>query len=229
MQSLDCAGDAGPPFLDADVEVPSGRLRLRGRLTVPLDAVGVVVIVDGTGSGRLSPRNLRAAEVLHNAGLGTLVVELLTTTEERDRVHLFDAERQAYRLIDVTDWMQERPDTNGWRLGYFGSGHGAPTVLWAAADPRVDVAAVVCLGERPDLAAPRLGWVRAPTLLIVGSRDDAIVGCNRRARARLHCDSQLAIVAGATHLFSEPGSFEAASDLAAAWFVDHMTDVSGGA
>ncbi len=219
--------DARPAAAFADVEMPSGRLRLRGRLMVPPESGGVVVMVDGSGCGRMSPKNQRAASALNGVGLSTLVVDLLTDTEERDRTRLFDAELLAYRLVDVTDWVRDRPEALGRSLGYFGFGRGAPTVLWAAADPRVDIAAVVCRGERPDLAAPRLGWVRAPTLLIVGSRDDAIAAFNRRALARLRCESQLATVPGATHLFVEPDSLDTASDLATAWFVRHLTEVSG--
>ena len=162
------------------------------------------------------------ASVLNDDGLATLLVDLLTTHEEHDRANVFDIELLARRLLDVTAWLRTRPETSTSPIAYFGASTGAGAALWAAADARADIAAIVSRGGRPDLAAERLDRVRAPTLLIVGGRDETVLELNRQARARLRCESQLVVVPGATHLFEEPGSLETVAALATGWFLDHL-------
>jgi putative phosphoribosyl transferase len=195
-----------------------------GRLTMPDPATGFVLFAHGSGSSRSSPRNRYVAAVLTRAGLGTLLFDLLTPDEETDRANVFDIGLLARRLIDVTGWLRSQPGTAGLPVGYFGASTGAAAALWAAAEPGAGIAAVVSRGGRPDLAGPRLGSVRAPTLLIVGGRDDVVLGLNRQAQAELRCENQLAVVPGATHLFEEPGTLAAAAGLARDWFVEHLPD-----
>jgi putative phosphoribosyl transferase len=212
------------PGRDEDVVVEAGPLRLLGHLTVPDEATGVVVFAHGTGSSRHSPRNRFVAAILNDAGLGTLLLDLLTTDEEYDRANVFDVELLADRLVAVTRWLRSRPDVGALPIGYFGGSTGAAAALLAAAEPGVDVAAVVSRGGRPDLAAPRLSMVTAPTLLIVGGLDDVVLDLNRRARAQLTgCDSELVVVPGATHLFEEPGALQAVAEVARDWFARHAT------
>jgi putative phosphoribosyl transferase len=209
-----------------DVEVQAGPVCLAGRLAVPEQPVGVVVFAHGSGSSRHSPRNRHVAAVLNHAGLGTLLVDLLTTEEEHDRVNVFDIDLLARRLIDVTRWLGAQPAVSSLKVGYFGASTGAAAALWAAADPEVDIAAVVSRGGRPDLAGPRLSRVAAPTMLIVGGRDEVVLELNRQAQSRLTCENQLAIVPGATHLFEEPGTLQAAAELARDWFTLHLSRIA---
>jgi putative phosphoribosyl transferase len=206
---------------DDDVTIPAGGLVLGGHLTVPATASGIVVFVHGSGSSRHSPRNRFVAGVLNDAGLATLLFDLLTRDEETDRANVFDIARLARRLGDATRWVREEPEGADLALGYFGASTGAAAALWAAAgDP--GVAAVVSRGGRPDLAGPRLEAVVAPTLLIVGGRDEAVLALNREAQARLAGASDLAVIPGATHLFEEPGTLQAAAELARDWLVRHL-------
>lgn len=214
--------------VDAEVPVEAGPVTLEGHLTVPPGAAGVVVFVHGSGSSRHSPRNRYVASVLNEAGLGTLLFDLLTSFEEMDRANVFDIELLADRLVDVTRWLRDRPETRGLPIGYFGASTGGGAALWAAAEPGADIAAVVSRGGRPDLAGPRLADVRAPTLLIVGGNDHAVVELNREAAVRMVCEKRLAIVPGATHLFEEPGALEEVAALATGWFVEHMSDGPAG-
>jgi putative phosphoribosyl transferase len=208
---------------DADVVIPAGRVDIEGHLTVPPDATGVVVFAHGSGSSRHSPRNRYVAQVLQQAGLGTLLIDLLTSEEEWDRAKVFDIELLAGRLTAATSWLAGRADTGGCRVGYFGASTGAGAALWAAAEPGSTVAAIVSRGGRPDLAGTRLGSVRAPTLLIVGSRDDVVVDLNREAQALMtQCESRLVLVHGATHLFEEAGTLAEAAGHASDWFVRHL-------
>ncbi|GGL13461.1 hypothetical protein Sme01_69790 [Sphaerisporangium melleum] len=214
---------ASPPGIPlGEVEVEAGGVRLPGHLTVPDEAAGIVVFVHGSGSGRHSPRNRYVAGHLNRAGLGTLLFDLLTWQEELDRRKVFDIELLARRLLQVTAWLREVPQAAGLPIGYFGASTGAAAALWAAAEPDHDIAAIVSRGGRPDLAGARLGLVRAPTLLIVGGRDEVVLDLNRAAQERLHCDNELRIVPGATHLFAEPGTLEAVADLARDWFAGHF-------
>ncbi|MFJ3335899.1 phosphoribosyltransferase family protein [Streptomyces sp. NPDC086766] len=208
--------------VDREVEITAGAVRVRGRLTVPAGATGVVVFAHGSGSSRHSPRNRFVASGLNRAGLGTLLFDLLTEAEERDRANVFDIDLLAERLVGATAWLREEPDVEGLAVGYFGASTGAAAALWAAAEPDARPAAVVSRGGRPDLAGPRLSAVTAPTLLIVGSADLTVLELNRRAQALLRCENRLAVVPGATHLFEEPGTLEAVTELARDWFTDHM-------
>ncbi len=213
---------ADPPVRDEDVEVVAGQVRLAGHVTVPEQCSGLVVFAHGSGSSRHSPRNRYVAASLNAAGLGTLLFDLLTPEEEVQRSPVFDVELLAERLGAVTAWLVDQPEAEGRRVGYFGASTGAAAALWAAAAPGSTVAAVVSRGGRPDLAGPRLGDVRAPTLLIVGGDDDVVLQLNRHAQRQLTCENRVAVVAGATHLFEEPGALEEVADLARAWFVDYL-------
>jgi putative phosphoribosyl transferase len=161
------------------------------------------------------------ATVLNDAGLATLLFDLLTPAEESDRANVFDIGLLGQRLAAVTAWVRQQPDVAGLPVGYFGASTGAAAALAAAAAPDVDTFAVVSRGGRPDLADRLLGSVRAPTLLIVGGRDDVVLGLNREAQARLRCPSQLTVIPGATHLFEEPGTLQAAAAAARDWFLEH--------
>ena len=210
------------PVRDDEVIVQAGPVRLDGHLVIPEGAVGVVVFAHGSGSSRHSPRNRYVANVLIRAGVGTLVFDLLTDAEERDRSNVFDIGLLAQRLVGATQWLRGEPGISSAPIGYFGASTGAAAALWAATASGVDVAAVVSRGGRPDLAAPRLAAVTAPTLLIVGGHDDVVLELNRTALAELCCERRLAIVPGATHLFEEPGTLQAAAEMARDWFVEHL-------
>ena len=213
---------ADPPVRDEDVVVQTGAVRLVGHLTIPEECAGLVVFAHGSGSSRHSPRNRFVAAVLNSAGLGTLLFDLLTPDEEFDRAAVFDIELLADRLGAVTRWLEAQPEAKGLGVGYFGASTGAGAALWAAAQPNSSIAAIVSRGGRPDLAGPKLDQVRAPTLLIVGGRDEVVLDLNRRAQMQLRCDSQLAVVPGATHLFEEPGALEEVSRLAGDWLLSRL-------
>ncbi|HEY4992636.1 MAG TPA: phosphoribosyltransferase family protein [Nakamurella sp.] len=215
-------GGGADAHVDFDVEIPAGATTLQGHLHVPDAAAGVVAFAHGSGSSRHSPRNRFVADVLYRAGLGTLLLDLLTADEEVDRTNVFDIELLAGRLTAATEWLGTRPDTASCRIGYFGASTGAGAALWAAADAGPRISAVVSRGGRPDLAGGRLTQVQAPTLLIVGSRDQTVLQLNRRAQAQLRCQNRLTVVEGATHLFEEPGTLAEASLYARDWFVDHL-------
>ncbi len=220
--------DAGDPAeIDEEVEIPSRGVRLQGQLHLPVPATGVVLFAHGSGSSRHSPRNRFAAGVLQQAGLGTLLLDLLTTGEEHSRANVFDIEMLARRLSSATDWLAAREDTAFCPVGYFGASTGAGAALWAASEPSSRIAAVVSRGGRPDLAGPRLSAVRAPTLLIVGSLDHEVLELNRKAKALMRCPNQLAVVQGATHLFEEPGTLAAAAILARDWFARYLLAPAG--
>ena len=204
------------------IEIELGPQRLKGLLGIPPDAAGLVIFAHGSGSGRLSPRNNRVAAGLREAGLATLLLDLLTPEEERDRANVFDIALLASRLSAATDWSLAQAETRHLPIGYFGASTGAAAALVAAAAPRAPVQAVVSRGGRPDLAGEALPLVQAPTLLIVGGNDDVVIQLNEQARARMHCEVKLEIVPGATHLFEEPGALEHVAQLTADWFV-HRT------
>jgi len=213
---------AGRPAVSQEVTPQAGTTRLAGDLTVPEDASSIVIFAHGSGSSRRSARNRHVARVLTDAGLGTLLFDLLTPEEETDRGHVFDIGLLGGRLAEVTRWVRAQPRTAGTAIGYFGASTGAAAALWAAAEPGAGIAAVVSRGGRPDLAGARLSAVSAPTLLIVGGDDEDVLDLNRRARAALRCPSDLAVVPGATHLFEEPGTLDAAARLARDWFTRHL-------
>lgn len=217
-----------PPLCDEEVEVFTDRVRLAGHLTIPENPVGLVVFAHGSGSSRHSPRNRYVAAELNQAGLGTLLFDLLTRQEELDRARVFDVELLAHRLVEVTRWLGARADAASLAVGYFGASTGAGAALWAAADPVVDVRAVVSRGGRPDLAERRLALVVAPTLLIVGGHDEIVLELNRRAQAVVRGVCELAVVPGATHLFEEPGALGQVAALAREWFVRHLTPTTTG-
>lgn len=210
------------PGCDMDVEIFTETVAIHGHLHLPDPATAVVLFAHGSGSGRHSPRNRLVAEVLYRAGLGTLLLDLLTPEEAISRANVFDVELLASRLTAATRWLGDQPDTASCRIGYFGASTGAGAALWAAAEPEAQVAAVVSRGGRPDLAGPRLARVRAPTLLIVGSADKAVLKLNQAAQARLRPPSRLSVVEGATHLFEEPGTLAEAAISARDWFVQHL-------
>ena len=215
----------GPPgcaAIDEQVRIPIGSGHaLPGRLVVPAGARGLVVFAHGSGSSRLSPRNQAVAESLNDAGFGTLLLDLLTDGESRDRRNVFDIDELGSRLAAVRRWLTTRSDVGRLAVGYFGASTGAAAALVAAAgDPTIG--AVVSRGGRPDLASDALHLVTAPTLLIVGGLDDLVLDLNRKAMGRMRCDTALEIVPGATHLFEEPGTLEQVSALARGWFAQHL-------
>lgn len=200
------------------VTIEAHHASLDGMLELPDQPSGIVVFAHGSGSSRLSPRNNYVAEVLRQASLGTLLLDLLTPHEDEQYKTRFDIALLTERLNAAIAWLGK-----GLPVGLFGASTGAAAALRAAARPEANIAAVVSRGGRPDLAGQyALQQVRAPTLLIVGSLDDAVIDLNRAAFSALRCDKQLEIIAGATHLFEEPGTLEAAAALAAAWFRRHL-------
>ncbi|MBX9421107.1 phosphoribosyltransferase family protein [Streptomyces lateritius] len=214
----------GPVVHETDVRIPATGATLTGRLAMPEGAIGIVLFAHGSGSSRHSPRNRAVAAALNRAGLGTLLFDLLTEAEAGDRARVFDTPLLAGRLAEATEWLAARPETGALPLGYFGASTGAGAALWAAAAPASSVVAVVSRGGRPDLAADHLAQVRAPTLLVVGGGDPLVLDLNRRAGSRLRCENRLAVVAGATHLFEEPGALEEVAELAGSWFTRHFRD-----
>lgn len=221
------------PAVHTDVDIALGPLRLQGILGRPEQAQGVVVFAHGSGSGRLSPRNRFVAEMLEQAGFATLLFDLLTAEEEdseRYTRHLrFDIGLLAQRLLAVTQWLATQPTVAALPIGYFGASTGAAAALVAAAGAEtsrqvagLDVRAVVSRGGRPDLAGEALAQVRAPTLLIVGREDTAVIELNRQALAQLRGVKALELVPHATHLFEEPGTLAMAAQLAADWFARHL-------
>jgi putative phosphoribosyl transferase len=208
--------------LTQSIVVPSGRRRLSGILHVPPKAAGVVAFAHGSGSGRFSPRNQFVANALNQAGLATLLLDLLEEDEADDRDKVFDIELLAERLQSAGNWLAQQPATKNLRLGYFGASTGAGAALVATARNPSGVDAVVSRGGRPDLADADLPAVQAPTLLIVGGYDGVVIQLNQQAYDRLQCVKEIAIVPGATHLFEEAGTLEQVADLAQKWFVRHL-------
>ncbi len=216
---------------DRDVTIGAGGVALEGILNVPPGARGIVLFAHGSGSSRHSPRNRFVASVLQEAGIATLLFDLLTREEgvrdEVTRELRFDIRLLATRLVEATNWVVHGSSTRKLAIGYFGASTGAAAALIAAAKLPETVKAVVSRGGRPDLAGEMLTAVHAPTLLIVGERDEPVIGMNRESLARLAAhDSKLVIVAGATHLFEEPGTLEEAARLAAEWFAEHLAPAS---
>jgi putative phosphoribosyl transferase len=208
-----------------DVLIPAGGVVLRGRFSLPPDARAVVVFAHGSGSSRTSPRNQMVASVLERAGIGTLLVDLLTAKEETDRHAVFDIPMLAVRLQAASDWVRRRPEAAGLPLGYFGASTGAGAALSAAAaDP--GISAVVSRGGRPDLAGERLASVRCPVLLIVGGEDREVFALNQRAQQVLPGETALEVVPNATHLFEEPGTLDQVAALARDWFSRHLVSRS---
>ena len=208
------------------VQIPSGSALLDGELTIPSPSPGLVLFAHGSGSSRHSSRNQFVARVIREAGIGTLLFDLLTPDEEAEDVMTsrlrFDIGLLAKRLVDATRWIAGRPDTCRLGLGYFGASTGAAAALAAAAEIGPAIDAVVSRGGRPDLAGEALSRTCSPTLLIVGSLDQLVLQLNEQALARLRCERKLVIVAGASHLFEEAGTLDQAARLAADWFRQHL-------
>ena len=203
-----------------EVRLSAASATLEGDFEPPVGDLGCVVFAHGSGSSRHSPRNRQVAAVLRRAGLGTLLADLLTPEEARERARVFDIDLLAARLALVSAWARDQPGSG--RLGWFGASTGAAAALRAAAEPDAGVQAIVSRGGRPDLAGAALADVRAPTLLIVGGADSEVLGLNRTAQARLRCENRLTVIPGATHLFEEPGALEQVATLARDWFVQHL-------
>ena len=209
--------------VDREVVIPIGRgVSLAGHLTVPPEPIGIVVFAHGSGSSRLSPRNTAVARLLQESGQGTLLFDLLTEDEAANRANVFDILLLSGRLSAATAWLRSLPGIDSLPLGYFGASTGAAAALVAASkDPTI--AAVVSRGGRPDLAGEALPSVQAPTLLIVGGRDLEVLTLNRQAQARMRCPTSLEVVPGATHLFEEEGTLQAAARLARNWFTEYAS------
>lgn len=208
------------------VRVPSGKATVEGDLVLPQGANGIVLFAHGSGSGRFSPRNQYVAKVLNEAGMATLLIDLLTKEEEEIDSHTgqfrFDIDLLAKRLLDATKWLKKDRATKNLASGYFGASTGAAAALMAAAKLPQDVKVVVSRGGRPDLAADYLLKVRAPVLLIVGGNDPVVIDLNKEAMKHLAAEKRLEIIPGASHLFEEPGKLEEVARLAADWFSKHF-------
>src|SRR6266508_1039741 len=209
-----------------EVQIPAGHAILSGNLTIPEDAVALVLFAHGSGSSRHSPRNQFIARTLNRAGLGTLLFDLLTPEEEaldiHTREHRFNISLLAERLVHATRWTRQQKETRDLHIGYFGSSTGGAAALVAAAELPEEAGAVVSRGGRPDLAGVALPSVKAPTLLIVGGNDDIVIELNEMARDQMRCEVKLEILPGATHLFEEPGALEKVANLASDWFNAHL-------
>jgi len=220
------SGGAGLAIEHLPVLAPVDSLELEGILSVPTSARGVVLFAHGSGSSRHSPRNRYVADLLNESGLATLLIDLLTEDEQQvdlQTAHLrFDIPLLAKRLEAISEWLVKHPDVQGLNLGHFGASTGAGAALVAAAELPELVSAVVSRGGRPDLAGPSLAAVEAPTLLIVGGADTVVIDLNRRAMAHMHCEKELQIIPGATHLFEEPGALKKVAELARDWFLKKL-------
>lgn len=210
----------------SEVQIQAGRAILPGNLTIPKNAVGLVLFAHGSGSSRRSPRNQFVARTLNDAGLATLLFDLFTPEEEaidmRTREHRFNIGLLADRLVHATRWTKQLEQTRDLQIGYFGSSTGGGAALVAAAEIPQDVGAVVSRGGRADLAGESLPKVQAPTLLVVGGNDDIVIELNEMARDQMQCEVKLEIIPGATHLFEESGALEKVAKLVSDWFVDHL-------
>ncbi|MFO1221612.1 MAG: dienelactone hydrolase family protein [Burkholderiaceae bacterium] len=202
-------------------QVLVGPHALAGDLVVPKAAHGLVVFAHG--SGRLGPRDRSVAEMLQARRLGTLLFDLLSETEGRDRANVFDIGLLANRLLQAMSWLRERRDLNGLRVGLFGASTGAAAALVAAAERPHEVSAIVSRGGRPDLAGPALAQVRAPTLLLVGALDAEVLALNREAARQLTCEKRLEVVPRATHLFAEAGALKRVANSAGDWLLQHLS------
>jgi dienelactone hydrolase len=207
-------------------EIPVGDVELEGKLNVPNGANGLVIFAHGAGSSRKSPRNNYVAEVLRNQGPGTLLFDLLTEEEDRVRENRFDIPLLVERLLEVTEWVRNQPDTQNLNLGYFGSSTGAASALLAAAEQGSRIDAVVSRGGRVDMASERLEEIECPTLFIVGGNDTQVLELNQEAYEQLECKKELEVIPGAGHLFEGEDELEQVAQLAADWFGNHLSDRS---
>ncbi|MFO1431611.1 MAG: dienelactone hydrolase family protein [Candidatus Competibacteraceae bacterium] len=211
---------------ETTVQIPVSKVTLNGNLTIPPDAKGIVLFAHGSGSSRFSPRNTRVAQDINQAGIATLLIDLLTAEEEKiDKItgeFRFNIDLLAERVVEATQWLRKNPATRHLAVGYFGASTGSAAALIAAAKLPELVKAVVSRGGRPDLAAESLPQVKVPTLLIVGGDDSVVIEMNREAMKRMVSEKRLEIVPGATHLFEEPGKLEHVSTLAVDWFSKYL-------
>jgi len=209
-----------------EVQIPAGRAVLSGNLTIPENAMALVLFAHGSGSSRHSPRNQFVARTLNRARLATLLFDLLTPEEEAQdsytREHRFNIDLLAERLVHATKWVRRQEEMRDLGIGYFGSSTGGAAALVAAAELPQDAGAVVSRGGRPDLAGHALPRVQASTLLIVGGNDDIVIRLNEMARDRIRCEVKLEIIPSATHLFEEPGALKQVAKLASDWFSLHL-------
>jgi putative phosphoribosyl transferase len=216
----------GDDQLERTVTVPVGNVSLDGTMGVPEHAHGIVLFAHGSGSSRFSPRNRYVARVFRDAGLGTLLLDLLSRAEEEvdeiTRHHRFDIGMLADRLVAAVEWLNQQPDARDLPVGLFGASTGGGAALVAAARIPARVHAVVSRGGRPDLAGDALPHVAAPTLLIVGEHDEPVIEMNEDARGRIRSSVRLVIVPGATHLFEEVGTLEKVAHLARDWFLERL-------
>ena len=212
--------------LERTISIPAGRVTLEGTLGIPDSKSGIVLFAHGSGSSRFSPRNRFVARAFRDAGLGTLLLDLLSRSEEEadevTRHHRFDIPMLADRLVAAIDWLETKSETRDLPIGLFGASTGGGAALVAAAQRPHRVTAVVSRGGRPDLAGESLPLVESPTLLIVGGRDDVVITLNEQARAMMHAEVRLEIVPGASHLFEERGALERVAELARDWFLSHL-------
>jgi putative phosphoribosyl transferase len=208
--------------IERHVQIRAGRRRLQGTLNIPAEAFGIVAFAHGSGSGRNSPRNQFVARALSEAGLATLLLDLLEEAEEGNRDKVFDIAMLAERLRRAAEWLHQETATRELPFGYFGASTGAGAALVAAARDPDAVAAMVSRGGRPDLAGDFLAAVKAPTRLIVGGNDPVVLDLNEQALRQLPCPKDLVVVPGATHLFEEPGALEEVARLAREWFLRHL-------
>ncbi len=210
------------PHAEKIVHIPADSVTLEGALAIPAHAQGLVVFAHGSGSSRFSPRNNFVAQVLRQAGIGTLLLDLLTEQEDAVYATRFDIGLLTDRLLSTTHWMHKQPGTQHLAIGYFGASTGAAAALKAAAALGASIGAVVSRGGRPDLAEEALSRVQSPTLLIVGSNDTTVLRLNREALAKLSGEKELVVVPGATHLFEEPGALEEVAQEATQWFTRYL-------
>ncbi|MEJ2585318.1 MAG: dienelactone hydrolase family protein [Robiginitalea sp.] len=207
-----------PRTLNSEIEIPIGRISLKGRFSLPEQASGIVLFSHGSGSSRKSPRNNYVAEILQENQLGTLLFDLLTEEEDRIYQNRFNIGLLTRRLIAVTDWVMVYTHGRQLPIGYFGASTGAASALRAAAHFRDNISAVVSRGGRPDLAMEDLPKVKSPTLLLVGGLDTEVIQLNRQAQSQMLAPTQLEIIPGASHLFEEPGKLQEVAERTAGWF-----------
>ena len=208
--------------MEREIEITSDGLHLGGMLAIPEGAQGIVLFAHGSGSGRFSPRNQFVAGVLRDAGIATLLMDLLEEWESEDRAKVFDIDLLAERLIGATALIREDPETRNLAIGYFGASTGAAAALEAAAKSDFEIGAIVSRGGRPDLAMEYLPQVKSPALLIVGGNDGPVISMNREAFEALPGVKEMVIIPGAGHLFEEPGTLEKVADLARDWFAKYL-------
>jgi putative phosphoribosyl transferase len=213
-------------MIKEEINIPVGKEQLTGNLSIPEYPVGIVLFSHGSGSSRFSPRNQYVAQMFNQNQMATLLIDLLTPKEDEvdqyTREHRFNIPLLASRLELITEWLKKDKRTKPLKLAYIGSSTGAASALIAAAHRGQEIASVVSRGGRPDLAMEALPKVLSPTLFIIGGEDDVVIDLNKQAYAMLQCQKKMEIIPGATHLFEEPGTLEAASQKASQWLKTHF-------